>query len=82
LTLAERRRRHIHQALIAFATALRHREEPTMTQPTSTGPSPILRYFEFEHLRPPLAAVSSWFHALAHDIERDLPAGTPHHRQP
>jgi hypothetical protein len=37
--------------------------------------SGILRYFEYEHLKPPLAAVSSWFHALAYDIERDLPPG-------
>jgi hypothetical protein len=37
--------------------------------------SPILRYFAYEHLQPPLAAVSSWFYQLAHDIERDLPAG-------
>jgi len=45
------------------------------TYPIPPIPAPILRYFAYDHLRPPLARVSSWFHTLAHDLERDLPSG-------
>lgn len=37
--------------------------------------SPILRYFDFEHLPVVLQKVSEPFHALAHNIERTLPNG-------
>lgn len=37
--------------------------------------SPILQYFEYSHLRSPLAEVSMWFHELAWQIERMLPPG-------
>lgn len=37
-------------------------------------PSPILKYFEYQHLPQPLKAVSVAFWALAHTMESDLPA--------
>lgn len=39
------------------------------------APSPILRYFAFEHLPHPLGIISSWFHQLANSIDLELPAG-------
>lgn len=38
-------------------------------------PSPILRYFEYAHLRSPLREVSAEFYELARTIEATLPAG-------
>lgn len=38
-------------------------------------PSPILRYFDYEHLREPMQTVSVWFHELAHNVELTLPPG-------
>ena len=46
-----------------------------MPQPTSTGPSPILRYFAYDHLPNSLADVSAPFSDLAWRIERTLPPG-------
>jgi hypothetical protein len=37
--------------------------------------SPILRYFEYEHLPAHLQVVSAPFHKLAHLLECSLPAG-------
>jgi hypothetical protein len=37
--------------------------------------SPILRYFEYEHLPPHLRSVSEKFGRLAEDIEDSLPDG-------
>jgi hypothetical protein len=42
---------------------------------STTGPSPILRYFDFTHLRSPLAEISEKFYELAQDVELTLPAG-------
>lgn len=51
-------------------------DEPVPTEyPLPPAESPILRYFGYDHLNPPLSVVSSWFHALAVDIDRDLPVG-------
>ena len=41
-----------------------------MTHPSTQA---LLRYFEYEHLPPPLAAISRPFHGLAHDVAEDLP---------
>jgi hypothetical protein len=38
-------------------------------------PSPILRYFTYEHLPPKLQVVSKSFAILAHACEEMLPAG-------
>ncbi len=37
-------------------------------------PAPILKYFEYKHLSPPLAEVSQQFHDLAHWVDENLPA--------
>lgn len=39
------------------------------------GPSPILRYFDYEHLPVHLASVSKPFRDLALRVERTLPPG-------
>lgn len=40
------------------------------------GDSPLLRYFEFDHLQEgPLRNASRPFHALAHQLEDMLPPG-------
>ena len=70
-TLAGRPGGESPEKIMADITA----NSPALQGERTVPPSPILRWFDYEHLRPPLAAVSSWFHALAHDIERDLPAG-------
>lgn len=36
-------------------------------------PNPIMKYFEFSHLPPPLAAVSGSVYALACEMEQNLP---------
>lgn len=41
----------------------------------STGPSPILRYFAYQHLSPELQQVSLSFYVLANELEAGLPAG-------
>lgn len=35
--------------------------------------NPILRYFEYEHLKTPLQGVSQQFHELAHRLDAQLP---------
>lgn len=42
---------------------------------TSSGPSPILRYFAYAHLPAELQEVSLSFYVLANEIEARLPAG-------
>ena len=37
--------------------------------------APILKYFAYDHLPETLQRVSEPFHRLAHQIDRDLPAG-------
>lgn len=37
--------------------------------------SPILRYFEYGHLKTPLREVSEKFGRLANELEDELPAG-------
>lgn len=34
---------------------------------------PIIQFFEFSHLPPPLAEVSRDFHTLAHSVQNTLP---------
>lgn len=42
---------------------------------TPAAPSPILRYFAFDHLPHPLGEISSWFFQLATSLDLELPAG-------
>ncbi len=35
---------------------------------------PIMKHFRYEHLPEKLQAVSIWFHQLAHEMSRTLPA--------
>ena len=39
---------------------------------------PIIQFFEFSHLPPPLAEVSQYFHTLAHIIQTTLPNNPEH----
>lgn len=42
----------------------------------AVGPTPLLRYFEFDHLREgPLRNASRPFHDLAHQLDDMLPGG-------
>ncbi len=43
--------------------------------PTAPPVSPILKYFDFEHLPLHLQNASEPFHALAHGMEYNLPNG-------
>lgn len=41
--------------------------------PRTDPPEPILQYFKYAHLSPPLREVSRHFHDLAHLITKTLP---------
>lgn len=43
--------------------------------PTFSGTSPIMRYFNYSHLSSTQKKISSWFYALAWDLENTLPVG-------
>lgn len=46
-----------------------------LTPPIFHGTSPIMQYFNYSHLPSVQKEISSWFYALAWDLENSLPAG-------
>lgn len=46
-----------------------------LTPPIFHGTSPIMQYFNYSHLSSVQKEISSWFYALAWDLENSLPAG-------
>ena len=47
----------------------------TTYRPAGYEPSPILRYFDSNHLRPPLDTISTSVRMLAEKMDRMLPPG-------